>query len=181
MPKAHELFAAVFDEFKRLRLDPSALPGGGLSLDAGGVSGLLERMRGLAPPTSWRDVFPDLPAHWIDGQPETRTPPYRPLGPYDYRSLPTGPAIHVSWPRETDRKCLDHLLAAAKESGWPIYGAGFIEILNPDWRTLDALIVLAADTGEDRLGAFLTWLDEQPEVTLTAVPRTGTETYLSDL
>lgn len=142
----HELHAAVLDELRRLRLDIDALPGGGLASDPDGLAGLVERMRALTPPVTWRDVLSDLPAHLVDDRPETRTAPYFPIGPYDYQSRPAGPAIHVTWPRETDRDCLDRLLAAARASGWPSYGAGFLDIPNPNWRTLDAMIVLDAGT-----------------------------------
>jgi hypothetical protein len=180
MPIPDELFLAFRTEVRRLGLHLDTLPGGGLAGDADSLAGLVERIRGLAPPVTWRDIFPDIPAHWVEGRPETWTTRYYPLGPYDHQSLPTGPAIHVDWPKTTDPICLDELIDAARVAGWPIHGGGFIEITNPDWPTLDAMIVLEAGTDDARLDDFLEWLGEYPDVTLAAVPRRGSEDYVRD-
>lgn len=54
-------------------------------------------------------------------------------------------------------------------------------ITNPNWPTLDAMIVLDAGTDEARLGDFLLWLGQRSDVTLAAIPRLGNETYVPDL
>lgn len=160
-------------------LHGNELPGGGLAVHDS--EAFLRFLQTFEPPVTWRDIFPDLPSHWLPGHPETWTTPYRPLGLYDHQTLPTGPAIHVDWPRATDRSCLERLIGAARSAGWPVYGGGFIEVMNPDWPTLDAMIVLDAGTDDARLDAFLEWLGQRLDVSLAAVPRRGNEEYVRDL
>jgi hypothetical protein len=168
--------AALTAEFHRLGLDPHELPG--LSVAAGHYEALIAHLRSLAPGITWHEALPGFPKHWIPGKPETWTVPYRPFGPYDYQTLPTGPAVHVCWEKPGAPDQLDRLVAAAKAAGWPIYGAGWIDTTNPKWRTVDAMIVLRAGTDGDALGDFLSWLEEQ-RVRIAAVPRRGDEEYLS--
>ena len=165
---------AILREFARIGLRSDDLPG----LATSDVDEFLEHLRRQPAGASWRDVLPDLPAHWVPGRPETWTTPYRPLGPYDYQELPTGPAVHVVWPKDTSKTCLDDLVVAARRDGWPVHGAGFLEVRNPKWRTIDAFIVLARGTGQDTLGEFVVWLEEQPAVGLAAIPRCGDEEYI---
>ena len=165
---------AILREIARIGLQPDDLPG----LATNDADALLEHLRRQPAGASWRDVLPDLPAHWVPGRRETWTTPYVPFGPYDYQELPAGPAVHVQWPKLTDRACLDELVAAARADGWSIHGAGFSDITNPEWKTLDAMIVLARGTSEDSLGEFLQWLDARPDVELAAVPRLGNEEYV---
>lgn len=181
MSTLDEFFSAFQHEIQRLGLNLDSLPGGGLVADAASFDDLLRRIRALTPPVTWRDIFPDLPAHWVEGRPDTWTPRYRPVGPYDHQSLPTGPAIHVDCPRATDPSCLDRLVGAARAAGWPVHGGGFIEVTDPDRPTLDAIIVLAAGTDGDLLDDFLEWLGQRSDVTLAAVPRRGDEQYVRDL
>jgi hypothetical protein len=166
---------ALNAEFLRLGLDPRELPG--LMVDNGGFDALITRLRSLSPGITWHEALPDLPKHWIPGKPETWIAPYRPFGPYDYQHLPTGPAVHVCWPKPGQPDRLERLTAVAKAAGWPIYGAGSIEGLNSKRPTVDAIIVLRAGTDEDALGAFLNWLETQ-DVEVATVPRLGDETYL---
>jgi len=56
-----------------LGLDTDQMPGGGLSLGGATLEPFLARLRSMAPGVTWRDVFPDLPAHWEPGKPETWT------------------------------------------------------------------------------------------------------------
>ena len=179
MASDDEVMRAIEAEFQRLGLRGNELPGGGLAVQDS--EAFLRFLQSFEPPITWRDVFPDLPAHWLPGRPETWTRPYRPLGPYDHQTLPTGPAIHVEWPRATDPACLGGLLAAARAAGWPVYGGGFIEVTDPDWPTLDAMIVLDVGTSDARLDDFLEWLGRRSDVMLAAVPRRGNEGYIQDL
>lgn len=178
MSNSEELVDQLRREIQRLGLNLDSLPGGGLAADSATLDDLLQRIHGLTPPVTWRDIIPNIPAHWIEGRPDTWTTRYRPLGAYDYQSLPTGPAIHVDWPRATDPICLERLIAAAQAAGWPVHAGGFIEVSSPDWPTLDAIIVLDAGTDSARLDDFLEWLGQRADVTLAAVPRRGNEQYV---
>jgi hypothetical protein len=169
---------ALKSELKRLGLDYRLMPGGGLAGEPGFIATLLRHVRALEPPSTWHAVFPDLPQHWKSGQPETWTGPYRPYGPFDYQTLPTGPAVHVAWPKTSALTVLDRLVANARAAGLLVHGAGWIEIPNPAWSTRDAMIILRKDTTEDAPHEFLEWLQTQADVRLAAIPRAGTETYL---
>ena len=174
-----EKHQALDAELARLGLRIADLPGGGLAGSARAIEGLVARLRSMVPGVTWRDVFPDLPRHWEPGRPETWTTPYRPLGPYDYQELPTGPAVHVAWGRRADPQHLEQLMATAQKAGLPVYGAGLIEITNPDWPTIDAMIILNRGTTEDQTGSFVAWLEDQPGIGVLTIPRTGQETYLA--
>ena len=168
-----ETLDAISRELHRIGLRKEELPG--LAMEAGAEREFLRHLEQLPVGASLHDVFPDLPAHWLAGQPETWTTPYGPIGPYDYQELPTGPAVHVQWPKESDPVCLDRLVAAARRYGWTIHGAGFIRVINLEWPTLDGMIILARGTTREGLDEFLEWLDAQPDVTLAGVPRVGDE------
>ena len=144
-----EIFRLIIAEFERIGLRTDDLPG--LVMDAGAEQEFSARLHALPVGATWRDVFPDMPAHWVPGRPESWTGPYQPLGAYDYQQLPTGPAAHVQWPNGTDRSRLDALVADARQAGWPLYGAGFLEVKNPARRTQDAFLVLERGTSEDVL------------------------------
>lgn len=179
MPFEHMAAIPAFRaEVERLQLRLEDLPGGLALQDADAFQHLLRAMRALEAPATWRDVFPDLPAHWVAGRPETWTTRYRPFGPYDYQSLPTAPAVHVQWQRETDHAVLDNLVAAARSAGFSVHGAGFLEMTNPAWSTLDAMIILGRGTTATQLDAFTDWLLEQSDVALAAIPRRGDEEYV---
>jgi hypothetical protein len=173
-----EVTAQIFAEFERLGLDLAESPYQGMvSSEPGEAERFLSRLRGMQLGLTWWDVFPDIPAHWVPGRPETWTVRYRPLGPYDYQELPTGPAVHVAWPRDTDPECLPAFVSAARDASWPIYGAGFLTVQTPAWPTLDAFVVLESGTSDDALGAFASWVEARPGVELAAIPRTGDEEY----
>lgn len=179
MSNEREVTAQIFAEFERLGLDVAESPYQGMvSSEPRGAERFLARLRGMQPGVTWWDVFPDIPAHWVPGCPETWTVPDRPLGPYDYQELPTGPAVHVAWPRDTDPMCLPAFVSAARDAGWRIYGAGFLTVENPAWPTLDAFVVLERGTSDDTLRAFATWVERQSGVELAAIPRAGDEEYI---
>ena len=169
-----ELTKALRAEFERLGLRVEDLPAGGLAGDRSGVQDLLARLRLAKAAVTWRDVFPDLPAHWVAGRPETWTVPYRPLGPYDYQELPTAPAVHVSWrEREKSDQRLLSLVNAARAAGWQIHGAGLLPSDNPKWPSVDAMIVLERGTTEEQCLEFSSWLETQSGIELCSIPRIG--------
>ncbi len=173
MASEKENLHALRTELERLGLRIADLPGGGLAAaSSAATEELLVRLRMMAPGVTWRDVLPELPAHWEPGRPETWTTPYRPFGPYDYQELPTGPAVHVVWDRDGGPAQLEQVAAAARRAGWPVYGAG---LLRPP---LHAMIVLERGTTEDQTSSFVEWLNEQAGLSVATIPRTGRETYL---
>jgi hypothetical protein len=90
------LVAQIFAEFARLGLRLDESPHQAFAAGPGGAEHLLETLRDLRAGATWHDVFPDMPASWVPGRPATWTTLYRPLGPFDYPTLPTGPAVHVT-------------------------------------------------------------------------------------
>ena len=173
---ADQLMKDLRSELERLGLTMEDLPAGGLAGDKSALQDWLARLRLAKPGVTWRDVLPDLPAHWVAGRPETWTVPYKPLGPYDYQELPTSPAVHVSWPeKENADRRLSSLLNAARAAGWPIHGAGLIPSSNPQWPTMDAMIVLERGTTEEELSDFTSWLETQSGIELCSIPRIGPE------
>src|SRR5205085_946535 len=155
---------------QRLGLRMEDLPAGGLAGDRSALEEWLERLRLAKPGVTWRDVLPDLPGHWVAGRPETWTTPYRPLGTYDYQELPTAPALHVRWSRTEDQHRLSSVVSAARKVGWPIHGAGLIPSANPNWPTVDAMIVLERGTTEEQCLEFASWLDSQSGIELCSIP-----------
>jgi hypothetical protein len=171
-----EIKKEIEAQFERLGLRPDTMPGGGLMLAGGGLEDFIQVLKRLEPGVTWRDIFPDLPAHWEVGKPETWTTPYRPLGPYDYQELPTGPAVHITWSDKVPEP-LDTIVAAARKAGWPVFGAGVITGPAPHRRT-DAMIVLKRGTTEEQLQAFAAWIDTQSGFAVATIPRLGTERYM---
>jgi hypothetical protein len=165
------LWAQVAAEFERLGLNLDESPYQSFAAERGAAQRFIEGLRRLQPGVTWRDVFPDMPDHWVLGRPETWTRPYHPLGPYDYQELPTGPAVHVQWRKDTPRECLAALLAAARDAGWRVHGGGFIEIGNPGWPTIDAMVILERGTSEETLYQFADWLNGQSGVSVATIPR----------
>lgn len=137
----------------------------------------IAHVRSLQPGASWHDVFPDAPAHWVPGRPETWTTRYRPFGPYDYQELPTGPALHLQWDGGVDQSLLDAFVGGSRETGWPVYGAGLIAAAGPDRASTDAFVILARGTAAEQLHEFCRWVETQPGIRVAACPRVGDEAY----
>ena len=171
MSSDRDLVAQIFAELARLGLRLDESPYQAFAAGPGGAAQLLDKLRGLQTGVTWRDVFPDMPASSMLGDPETWTTPYRPLGPFDYPTLPTGPAVHVHWPAGADTSPLAEFVATARAAGWPVYGAGLVQQLRDRSREFDAHIVLDRDTSEDRFDEFLAWIDEQADVEIAIVTR----------
>lgn len=153
MPSGAEWFHQVVAELERIGLNFYESPYQTFAGEPGGAERFVQSLRELQPGATWRDVFPDMPAHWVADQPSTWTMPYHPFGPYDYQELPTGPALHLGFPTHSDPACLTNLLAAAREAGWLIQGADFLDIPNPKWSTLDAMVILDRVRRKRRLGS----------------------------
>ena len=166
----------VFAEIERLGLNPYDAPGLAFGDGEAGIERFLTHLRSLAPGATWRQVLPDLPAHWVPGKPETWTRPYVPFGPYDYADLPTGPAIHVIWDGVEDPTWIQGVLAAARKAGWPLYGAGTAPGTNPS-TSRHAFLVLERSVSAATVDAFVGWVNRQTGLTFASIPRRGDEKY----
>lgn len=139
---------ALLRELARLGLSFDDAPS--LAGTSAGLTDLLARVQALPIGSTWADIFPDA---FPTG--DTRPLPYRPLGDYDYQTLPTGPALDLQWPRATPRMFLDQLVQGARSAGWPVYGAGLLpDSANPDWPWLDGMLVLERGTDLEAVFAF---------------------------
>jgi hypothetical protein len=179
---AQDYLSAIIVELERLGLSIEDWP-----YDAMATSGSdplaplaewLDHLRTLQPGVTWHEADPELPTHWVPGEPDTWTTPYCPFGPYDYQQLPTGPAVHVSWKQAGSAEALAVLVEDARGAGFAVYGAGPIDEVNTRGTEYDAFVILEAGTSDDALGRFIEWLEERTAPILAAVPRTGFETYL---
>ena len=169
----------VFAEFERLGLNPYDAPGLAFGDGEAGVERFLTHLRSLAPGATWRQVLPDLPAHWVPGKPETWTRPYVPFGPYDYAELPTGPAIHVIWDGGVeDPTWVQGVLTAARAAGWPVYGAGTAPGANPG-TSRHAFVVLERSVSAATVESFVEWVRTQTGLTFASMPRRGDEEYFA--
>jgi hypothetical protein len=164
-----DILGEIVLEFERIKLRLEDLPG--LVINTGVEHDLLIRLRALPVGATWRDVFPEMPEHWVPGRPETWTKPYRPLGPFDYPALPTGPAVHVYWPHGRKKSPLDDLVREARKAGWPVHGAGLIDKPQSEARQFHAHIVLEHGTDEETFAEFLSWIEEQPQVEIAVITR----------
>jgi len=165
-------------ELLRIGLSIRSMPAGGLAGASGALEGLVKHIRTLAPGSTWHEVFPDLPKHWIAGRPDTWTGPYRPFGPFDYQELPTSPAVHVLWESDGPQR-LKVLLAAAGKAGFRVHGAGIVAQPPSSSNRYHAFVIMERGTDEAGLEEFSVWVSAQPGFTLVAVPRTGREEYLT--
>ena len=179
MPDPEAFFEAFTAECTRLGLNMYDLPGLAMGGGAEGERQFLAHMRSLSPGATWHDVMPDLPRHWVPGKPETWTTPYRPFGDFDYQAPPAGPAVLVVWDRDTDRSCLDALVADAKADGFQIHGAGFYREDAPDRWSLDAIVVFKRRVSEKRAFEFWAWLEQRGDVVHRNIVRTGREKYVT--
>lgn len=159
-------------EFERLGLQLDDCPYDGLATDGGDAAAqFLDRLRALPAPSSWRAVFPDLPAHWDLEDPDSWTVPYRPIGAFDYPTLPTGPVVLISWPTAPSEDALEAWLAEAGAAGFRIHGAGWVPISNPEFVRRPARIVLDRQTTDADLFAFTEWIAAHPPVRYDGVSR----------
>jgi hypothetical protein len=165
----------ILAELKRLGLNPHDAPS--LFFCHGEeVDRFLTHLRSLAPGATWRQVFPNLPAHWVPGEPETYTLPYVPFGQYDYAELPTGPAIHVIWEGVEDSIWIEKMVAAARKGGWPVYGAGAAPGTNPR-TSRHAFVVLERSVSPATVDAFVAWVGAQAGLVFGSMPRRGDKKY----
>lgn len=159
-------------ELHRIGLNEDESPYGAMAGDShDAVAQFLTHLRSLPAGATWRDVFPDIPPHWDLDDDTTWTYPYEPLGPFDYQTLPCGPALLLGLPRASTVAHLEQITADAGVEGWRVYGSGFVHIANPDWPDRLAYVVLSVETTEADFDAFGLWLTQRGDCSLAAVTR----------
>lgn len=159
-------------ELRRIGLEEDSSPYGGMA--SGGedaVRGFLAHLRALPEGATWRDVHPDIPAHWDLDDDETWTHAYRPRGAYDYQTLPCGPAMLVRFPLGSTDADLQRLCADAASHGWSVYGSGYVPIDNPDFPARLVDIILDVATTEERWGAFVRWVEQRADIDVASISR----------
>jgi hypothetical protein len=169
---------AIFAEFERLGLKLEDSPYSALSGDGGGVEQFLARLQMMQPGVTWRDVYPDMPADWVPGRPETWRTPYKPFGSFDYPTPPAGPAFYVLWPEPGAGPRHDGLVQRARDAGWPVHGGGIAPDRRPGNTDDLGFIVLKLGTPEEVLDQMLEWILRQPGVEHSRLYRTEDEEWV---
>jgi hypothetical protein len=123
--------AKYLREIERLRLDEDMCPYAGMaSAGEQAEEEFLAHLRTLVPGATWRDVFPDMPAHWDLDDPDTWTSPIyqHALGTFDYPNPPRGIAVFAGLPGEVGSSIAagNAALDTITTLGIPIYGAGLV-------------------------------------------------------
>lgn len=159
-------------ELGRIGLDEDESPYGGMASSSDeALEQFLAHVRALPAGATWRDVYPDIPKHWDLTDEETWTSPYRPLGSFDYPSLPCGPAVLIRLPLGSTDADLSQLSTEAAVEKWIVYGSGFVAIENPEWPDRLAYVVLQVATTEPQYFAFTEWLEKRDAVTIAGYAR----------
>ena len=174
---AQEYLRAIAAEFDRLGLrfedgpyhDGLASAGTGEDVERH-LAAWLHHLRSLEPGASFHEADPELPSHWIPGQPDTWTVSTRfaPLAPFDYQTTPAGPALGISWPPGATQRELDAFVSAVRERGVAVYGAGAEDALNRPGGRYHAIDCRHIDRIEDgkvvldcsKSDAQKSWIDE---------------------
>ena len=164
-------------EFERLGLQLDDCPYKAFAASPGEGERFLDGLRRMQPGVSWRDVFPDMPAHWVPGRPKrgririgrsgrSTFRPYRPGRPC------TCTGRTVSTPRRWRSSRPRRVPLAGR------HGAGLIEQLRDRSREFHAHVVLDRATSEDTFLDFLTWIEEQRGVDVAVITRPVGGEYL---
>jgi hypothetical protein len=151
-------------ELKRLGLNPSENPYGNVAASREALEQLLALLRKMRPGVTWRDVHPDMPAHWELGNPATWTVPFKPLGDFDFQQEPAGTAFLLRWVEPNAEARHHELVEYARSEGWPVYG-GAIKPTNGEGYEMNiGFIVLPLGVDADTVWAMQEWLLAQPGV-----------------
>jgi len=121
--------AQYLHELERLGLAEATCPYAGMATDSDAAAAhFLSHLQQLDVGATWRDVFPDMPAHWDLDDRKTWTDPAseRPLGSFDYPDPPRGTAILAGLDGRGDVTAASTALERAHSLGIPIYGAGMV-------------------------------------------------------
>ena len=177
MPHGGDSSSAILDEFARLKLNLKDSPYRVISSEPGGAERFLAHLQAMEPGITWRDVYPDMPAHWIPGRPETWTHKYKPFGAFDYAEPPAGPAFYVHWSERGAGSLHEALVKRATDEGWPVYGGGIAPDRRPNKIDDLGFLVLRRGTPEDVLDRILEWILAQPGIKHSRLYRTEDEQW----
>jgi hypothetical protein len=139
---------------------------------AGTIEGLqdfLAHLRSLPVGATWRDVHPDIPAHWDLEDDETWIEEYEPLGDWDFQSTPAGTAVQVNYDEFGQSAHFNALVQRAKEKGFAIHGASIRYSLDDNGVRTDresnwGVIVMPLGTTDEESWKLADWIREQPGV-----------------
>lgn len=160
-----EIVREILAEYERIGLRVADSPYGALAGDIDAIAPFLQRLRTMQPGVTWRDIFPNMPADWVPGRPETWRRPYKPFGAFDYPAPPAGPAFYVLWPQGTAAAHHDALVQRARRAGWPIYGGGVAASGYPSGGRDDlGFVILELGTSEEVVFEMVEWILRQPGV-----------------
>lgn len=148
-------------QLQRLGLDEATCPYDGIaSSGSEAEEQLLSHLRQLAPGVTWRDVYPDIPAHWDLNDPDSWTYSERTLGPFDYPSAPRGSAVFASLDVLADVAAGTVAIEKSAALGIPLFGAGMVL----DRGAPHLYIVLPLGAPHDHVEQLARFLREQPGI-----------------
>jgi hypothetical protein len=148
-------------ELERLGLDEAMCPYDGMASSGNAAEEkFLSHLRQLASGATWRDVFPDMPAHWDLDDPDSWTRPddERALGSFDYPSPPRGSAVFASLDGRGDVAAGTAALDKITTLGMPIYGTGMVL----DRGAPHIYVVLPLGAPNEHVEKLADFLREQP-------------------
>ena len=146
-------------EIERLGLNEAMCPYDGMaSMGKAAEEEFFSKLRQLAPGATWRDVFPDMPAHWDLNDPDSWTFPERMLGSFDYPDPPRGSAVYASLGIEGDIAAGTAALERIATLGIPVYGSGMVL----DRGALHMYVVLPLGAPSEHVEAIAEFLRDQP-------------------
>ncbi|MEO7997261.1 MAG: hypothetical protein ABI852_07430 [Gemmatimonadaceae bacterium] len=174
---AKSISDSIDREYARIGLNMFESPYPNLAGTLEGLREYLEVLQSLPVGATWRDVHPDMPAHWIPGDESTWTEPFRPYGDWDFQQTPAGSSIMVAFDGAHRESEFHALVERAKELGFQIYGSGIQWQHAPESRVTAGYIVSMLGTSESDQFRLADWAREQPGVMMARRDRNETDEY----
>lgn len=150
-------------ELARIGLAEQTSPYAGIAIGSDAAAAqFLSHLQQLDVGATWRDVFPDMPAHWDLDDRNTWTDPTEraPLGSFDYPDSPRGTAIVVIPDSMHDMTAVTAAVDSVQALGVPIFGAGLVL----DRGVPHAYVVLPLGASRDAAERISEFLREQPGI-----------------
>lgn len=171
-----EISKSIDRELARIGLNQLEAPYG-LAGTVEGLREFVELLRALPVGATWRDVHPDIPAHWVLDDDSTWTHAFRPYGDWDYQSPPAGSSIVVSFGEAQAHDRFQALVGRAKAAGFPIYGSGIEPRHSEESQVTSGYIVLPIGTAQSIQFELADWAREQPDVIISRCDRNEDDVY----